>query len=495
MLLLAFLACSSEAPDPSSQAPVPAPVPASVPAGPAPAVVSVEPRLVPLPAVHWEDFPPALRQKLRPIYELAERSPDDPESVGRLGMVFAAYQDFERARVCYQRARALMPNDFRWTYYNANAEAELGRHAEAVALLKAALDLSSDYGPAMIRLADLQMESGQTQTSETQTSEILYRRALELDPKLARAHYGLGRLLLARGDIAGAAERYRRASELEKNFRQAHYALGLAYRRLGESDKAKASLARYEQLRDQPEPSFDPVADAVGELAGGRRAAAGPSLDLPKSALEQAAAELEVALEKQPWLLSAHANLIGVYWELKKPEKAAEHYRAALKIDSEDATIHYNWAVMQNLSGDLPAAEKAFRRALGINPEYADAHVQYGALLERMDKQAEAVRHYRRAIGINPNDRRGNLRIGLLHVQAGRLGEAIPHLEKTILVDDRQSPIYMRILAGAHGQSGNHQRALALLREARKRAAALEMTAFVTQVDSELRALSEAAPQ
>ena len=359
-----------------------------------------------------------------------------------------------------------------------------------VALLKAALELSSDYGPAVIRLADLQLETGETETSET-----LYRQALELDPKLARAHYGLGRLLLARGDIAGAAERYRRASELEKNFRQAHYALGLAYRRLGESDKAKASLARYEQLRDQPEPSFDPVADAVGELAGGRRAAAGPSLDLPKSALEQAAAELEVALEKQPWLLSAHANLIGVYWELKKPEKAAEHYRAALKIDSEDATIHYNWAVMQNLSGDLPAAEKAFRRALGINPEYADAHVQYGALLERMDKQAEAVRHYRRAIGINPNDRRGNLRIGLLHVQAGRLGEAIPHLEKTILVDDRQSPIYMRILAGAHGQSGNHQRALALLREARKRAAALEMTAFVTQVDSELRALSEAAPQ
>ena len=338
MLLLVLLACSPEATDSSSESAEPAAAPTS-----GPAAVSVEPRLVALPAVHWEDFPPVLRQKLRPIYELAERAPDDPESVGRLGMVFEAYQDFERARVCYQRVRALMPNDFRWTYYNANVEAKLGSRPEAVGLLKAALKLSADYDPEMIRLADLQLESGETQTSETQTSETLYRRALELDPKLARAHYGLGRLLLARGDIAGAAKRYRRASELEKNFRQAHYALGLAYRRLGENDKAKASLARYEQLRDQPEPSFDPVADAVGELAGGRRAAAGPSLDLPKSALEQAAAELELALEKQPWLLSAHANLIGVYWELKKPEKAAEHYHAALKIDSEDATIHYNW--------------------------------------------------------------------------------------------------------------------------------------------------------
>jgi Flp pilus assembly protein TadD len=32
-----------------------------------------------------------------------------------------------------------------------------------------------------------------------------YRRALELDPRLAGAHYGLAFLLLKRGDVAGAA--------------------------------------------------------------------------------------------------------------------------------------------------------------------------------------------------------------------------------------------------------------------------------------------------
>ena len=52
----------------------------------------------------------------------------------------------------------------------------------------------------MIELAALVEES-----ADAERAESLYRRALTVDPRDARIHVRLGRLLLARGDRAGAA--------------------------------------------------------------------------------------------------------------------------------------------------------------------------------------------------------------------------------------------------------------------------------------------------
>ena len=48
-----------------------------------------------------------------------------------------------------------------------------------------------------------------TKTDRPEEALRHYRRALDVDPSLTGAHYGIGFLLLKRGDLAGAAEHLR----------------------------------------------------------------------------------------------------------------------------------------------------------------------------------------------------------------------------------------------------------------------------------------------
>lgn len=482
--LLLLAGCASEERPPAA----PDPVPVSAPEDAAESRVDIAPELVPLPVMDWGSLPAAVRQRVRPIYESAEHAPDHPETVGRLAMALHAHKRANDAAVVYERARALAPNEFKWIYGASMAAEEAGRREEAAALLRAGLEWKADYAPGHVRLGDLHLANG-----DLEPAEQSYRQAIKMDAGLAPAHYGLGRLLLAKGEVEAAVSEYELACRFAPDSATSHYALGLAYRRLGRSNEAENSLARYEQLKNVPEPSFDPVADGIAEMAGVSGAPAAPTVDLPAASLEQVAAELEEALKTNPGLLSAHANLIAVYWELKQPHKAREHYEAALKVDPNDAVIHYNWGLMQALQGNLEAAAQSFRRAIEINPQYADAHVQYGVYFETQRAPRQAMDRYRRALSINPNHRRAHFHLGLLLAQDGSFDEGIRHLRETVTVDDRQTPAYLRVLAGAYGQSGDHGKALETLRRARERAATFGMKEFVAQVDSELQVLTEAA--
>jgi Flp pilus assembly protein TadD len=65
-----------------------------------------------------------------------------------------------------------------------------------------------------------------------------YRKALEIDPRLAQAHYNLGSALQAKGDTDGAIRCYRKVLELDPRLAMAHYNLGSALQAKGGTDGA-----------------------------------------------------------------------------------------------------------------------------------------------------------------------------------------------------------------------------------------------------------------
>jgi arylsulfatase A-like enzyme/Flp pilus assembly protein TadD len=75
-----------------------------------------------------------------------------------------------------------------------------------------------------------------------------FRKAVELDPKYASAHNGLGVSLSQSGDIDGAIAAWKKAVELKPDFGFALYNLGLGL--LGKGDKAEALkyFIRYKEL-------------------------------------------------------------------------------------------------------------------------------------------------------------------------------------------------------------------------------------------------------
>ena len=79
--------------------------------------------------------------------------------------------------------------------------------------------------------------------------ETLLRRAVTLDPKLARGFLELGILLSDQERYAEAIEQLRRATTLQSGVAQAHYRLAQAYRRTGQIALAEQQLKIFQQLK------------------------------------------------------------------------------------------------------------------------------------------------------------------------------------------------------------------------------------------------------
>jgi tetratricopeptide (TPR) repeat protein len=431
-------------------------------------------------------MPAEQQQRLKPSYEQAQAEPDSIERVGALAMLLHAHQLYDEAAQCYERARFLAPDQFRWTYYLGAVEQERGQGPRAQALLEAASRQRATYAPAHVRLGNLMVADGKLDPAAEE-----FQKAAEIDPKLASAYHGWGRVLTARGEVEAAAEKYQHATELEEEFGEAHYALGLAYRRLGREADSEKHLTRYEQLQAMPTPRLDPLLEEVDALVNQQLQTQTASLALPKESLEATAQELETALEAQPWLISARANLIALYFQIGQPAKAEAHYRKAMEIDPSDARLNYNWGVMQGLQNNPDEAAKALRRALDSDPKYADAYAQLGELLWKQEKHEQALQQYRKAIEADPSHRRAHLLLGQGLIFFNRVDEGLDHLRQTVRIEDDQTPMYMRGLAIACAVSGNVDEAEKYFREARNRADNMKMNVLVQELDKDLMRLGQ----
>ena len=77
------------------------------------------------------------------------------------------------------------------------------------------------------------------------------RKALELDPASAGANEAMGRVLLARGDTAGAEEHFQSALESDPKLVDAHYGLGILRILQGDLDRAADDFRRALEIAPQ----------------------------------------------------------------------------------------------------------------------------------------------------------------------------------------------------------------------------------------------------
>ena len=81
-----------------------------------------------------------------------------------------------------------------------------------------------------------------------------FREAVRLDPLNSEAHFELGRIAAAARDDEVAQMHLEASAAIDPGRGAAHYQLGLLYRRFGDPVLAKASMRRFEQLRNQDRP-------------------------------------------------------------------------------------------------------------------------------------------------------------------------------------------------------------------------------------------------
>ena len=91
-----------------------------------------------------------------------------------------------------------------------------------------------------------------------ESSAEYYRKALEVNPDYALAHFNLGNLYDEQNDFVQAAFHYQAALRLDPRYADAHYNLALLYQAHGETMKALQHWSAY--LRLDPASSWAAIA-------------------------------------------------------------------------------------------------------------------------------------------------------------------------------------------------------------------------------------------
>jgi tetratricopeptide (TPR) repeat protein len=400
--------------------------------------------LPPLPTVNTNEFSSSIRSEIERELTAAKAAPQDGARSGRLGMLLHAHDRMEAAMTCYDRARLLQPEEYRWIYLSGVIHASLSRNQEAADLFRKVLEQKPEDVPAQLRLADALLVAGKYGDSRKNYESVAQRR-----PGDAIAYFGIGRTYSSEGNEGRAAEFYQKACERYPRYAAAQYALGLAYRQLGRAEDAAAHLKLYEEDKTAAPPREDPLLAEVQAMSGGIL----PLLARAKSAaaagrLREAVDLHTKALEIDPNQNQIHINLISLYGRLRQFDSAEAHYRAVIARNANQDEAHYNYAVLLTAQGRVPDAIAAYRRTVEINPMHAEAHNNLAYLLAERRSFDEALRHATKALESKPGYPQAHYNAAMILLQRGQAQAAVRHLEQAIAMEPNE-PRYVEGLAKA----------------------------------------------
>jgi type IV pilus biogenesis/stability protein PilW len=296
--------------------------------------------------------------------------------------------------------------------------------------------------------------------------------------------------------LTGAVEAYRKACTLFPPYGAAHYGLAQTYRKLGDPAASEEHMKLRDASPNLVPPVPDPLHDEMRALDRGASSHLRRGLALEEAGrIEDAIAEHEKALELDPDLSLAHANLIILYGRTNQPHKAEDHFRAAVRIDPKHADSYYNYGVLLIREGKYVEAESMFRKAAEANPFHSQALQNLGFMLEKQGRVDEALQFYVKAVERQPNFPLAHFSIGKILANQRKYNEAISHFLLSLNPESERTPTYLYALAATYARAGNREEALKYGRKAREQAAALGQTQLVRSIDKDLEALEAEAPR
>ncbi len=213
--------------------------------------------------------------------------------------------------------------------------------------------------------------------------------------------------------------------------------------------------------------------------------------ELGKGEDEKARELLERAVATDDTMVDAHQMLGTIALRRDRHEPAAEHFRAALRVDQEHRQSLFGLAAAYRGLGRLEDALAGFERLRQLDPGDTRATLAAADVLERLDRRSEAMAvleeavggdgpaaillnklgelealagdarsaagRFERALEANPELVPARFNLAVLYEEAGRTGEAVAHYERVV----EQAPRHFQAqfnLGRLYGQRGDLDR-------------------------------------
>jgi tetratricopeptide (TPR) repeat protein len=346
----------------------------------------------------------SVQQQMRERDALLRLKIENPETptvelgnaYGEMGKLLMAAEYFDAAESCYLNAQALVPAEARWPYYLGHVYRTRGEPAKSAASFERALELQPSDVATLVWLGGVYL-----QQDRPEAAEPLFTKALSLQPRSVAALFGLGRVALAKRDYARAVEHLEAALTLGPQASIIHYPLAMAYRGLGEPDKAEV------HLRQRGDVEVGPADPWMQELSGVLQSA--------------------VAYENR----GVRALGSGEY------AAAASYFRKGLELAPDSPSLRHGLGTALSLTGDAQGALEQFTETVRRSPEFAKGQYSLGVLLASKGRLPEAIERFSAAVKSEPNYVEAHLQLAEALRRSGRADQALPHYEHVITLDPR----------------------------------------------------------
>ena len=430
------------------------------------------PELLPVRLPDQSRMHPAVRTQLRNAEAaLTAGNAEHAEAFGALGMLLMAGGHLEAAEPSLRNARRLAPTEFRWTYYLAHLLWRQSDLPQAARYFEDARRLRPDHFPALIWLASTYLNLGRPADAEA-----VLARARAVQPGAAVVRYHEGHAASAGGDHARAVEHFTAALRLEPNAGVVHYPLAMAYRALGNIE-----LAEFHLQRGGPG-AADTVAGVTSlALSDPLMAELSTVLRSPRVHRELAVAadargdfaaaarQFRQAVDLEPGDPLLHLSLALALDRAGDPRAALPALDEALRLDPELAQAHHVLGTLLERAGRDREAIERFTTAAAHAPEAAETQLRLANALRRTGRFEASLERYRQVIERAAPALEARFGEALALVNLARHREARTRLEEAL----QQAPgnatfatALARLLAASpDARVRNGRRALALVQE------------------------------
>jgi tetratricopeptide (TPR) repeat protein len=296
-----------------------------------------------------------------------------------------------------------------------------------------------------------------------QEASLEFRNAVQIDDKLAQAHWGLARAYEGMEQYLQALDELRRTVALDANNLDARVRLGnyyiLGYQQTKDEKTRNDYLSETERLVKEvldkdPNNIEGHILRGTVLFASGKR--------------QEAYAALAHAVELNPQRIESLMSLALFHRQMNEPSKAEEIYRRALSINDRSALAHLEYAKFFVSQNRLDMAEGEFRRAVEAEPQNRDARrtlASFYLVNKQLDRAEEAFK----ALAELDRDRpEGRAVLADFYASVGRYDEAANVYQQIVSA----SPDYVRAryrLAELMLQRGDQTGASAQVEESLKK--------------------------
>ena len=429
----------------------------------------------------------------RGLFErVLKREAQNAAAFYNLGRIAAAEQAFQEAIDQYRHALAAQPEATAIYHQLGLAYRQMGDLETAKAHLARAGTTPVHFtDPLMDDLARF-VEGAQayiiagdeaSQGGNVERALAAYRKAIEIDPQSALAHYKLGAFLGQRRADEEAMVYLRKAVTLDPDYRDAHFNLATALSRLGRLDEA---LHHFDQvLASNPEDLQARLRKAIILKTQGR--------------LAPALAALETILAAEPTHGEAHAQRTAWLLEQGRLDEAQERLVTALSPPpppEREAVLRYLLGTVLQKKGLHAEAIAVYKQVVGVMPDWAEAHFNLAGSLAMAHRYAEAAQHYAETLARQPGHVRARLGQAAALISEGRHGAARSALEASLQAlpnDVALAHTLAQLLATSpHADVRDGTRALALAQQVYQATRSLQHGATIAMALAELGRFDDA---